>query len=82
MAEEKVVTLNLRKEIVKKPRWKRAKIMVKRLKEKIKRIAKSEKVKMDRRISQIIWKNSKFPTYKIKIRIKKEGEKYKAELVE
>ncbi len=82
MAEEKIVTLNLRKEIVKKPRWKRAKIMVKRLKEKIKRIAKSEKIRMDRKISQTIWKNSKFPKYKIKIKIKKEGESYKAELVE
>ena len=82
MAEEKIVTLNLRKEIVKKPRWKRAKIMVKRLKEKIKRIAKSEKVKMDKKINQMIWKNSKFPRYKIKIRIKKEGESYRAELVE
>lgn len=82
MVEEKIVTLNLRKEIVKKPRWKRAKIMVKRLKEKIKRIAKSEKVKMDKKINQMIWKNSKFPRYKIKIRIKKEGESYRAELVE
>ena len=41
MVDEKVVILNLRKKILKKPRWKRAKTYMKRLREIIKRIVKS-----------------------------------------
>ncbi|MCD6371092.1 MAG: hypothetical protein J7L39_00045 [Candidatus Aenigmarchaeota archaeon] len=82
MVDEKVVILNLRKKILKKPRWKRAKTYMKRLREIIKRIVKSEKIKISGNVGKYIWRSSKFPKPKIKVKIKKEGEYYKVELVE
>ena len=46
MAEEKIITINLRKEIKKTPKWKRSKSALKILRERIEKIAKTE-VKID-----------------------------------
>ncbi len=83
MAEEKIVTLNLRKEIKKAPRWKRSKIVVKLLREKIKRISKAEEVKIDSLVNKKIWSRGiKKPPAKLRLKIVKADEKtVKVELV-
>jgi len=83
MAEEKIVTLNLRKEIKKVPRWKRSKIAVKLLREKIKRISKAEEVKIDSLVNKKIWSEGiKKPPAKLRLKIVKTDEKtVKVELV-
>ena len=43
--EEKIVVINIRSSVLKHPRWKRSEKAVRLLKEKIERIAKTDKVK-------------------------------------
>ena len=76
MAEEKIVTLNLRKDLIKTPRWKRSKRALKLLREKIRRIAKTEIVKIDRAVSEKIWaRGVEKPPMKLRLRIRKIDEK-------
>ena len=76
MAEEKIVTLNLRKDLIKTPRWKRSKRALKLLREKIRRIAKTEIVKIDRAVSEKIWaRGAEKPPMKLRLRIRKIDEK-------
>lgn len=83
MAEEKIVTLNLRKEIKKATRWKKSKIIVKLIREKIKRISKAEEVKIDSSVNKKIWSRGiEKPPAKLRLKIVKTDEKTaKVELV-
>jgi len=77
--EEKLVTLNLRQDLLKYPRWKRSKRAVKLLKEKLSRILHTEKVEIDQALNELFWKKgSKNPPAKIKVKVAKEGDTYKA----
>jgi len=82
MAEQKIVTINLRKKLVKVPRWKRAKQATKILREILEKQTKG-KVKFSKTINEKIWsKGIENPPSKVRIKIVKIDEKnFKAELV-
>ena len=81
MAEERIVTINLRRILMKYPRWKRANVAIRALKEVLKKNAKAEKLKIDAKLNEKIWKIKNAST-KIKVKIVKVDEKtYKAELI-
>ncbi|MDI6798415.1 MAG: 50S ribosomal protein L31e [Candidatus Aenigmarchaeota archaeon] len=78
--EERVVTINLRGKLVKAPRWRRSKLALKFLRERLKRIAKTE-VKIDPSINKRIWSKGENPA-KLRIKIVKIDEKTsRAELI-
>ena len=82
MAEEKIITINLRKELTKVPKWKKAKQAMKILKKNLKKQTKSE-VKLDKNINEKIWSRSiENPPTKLRVKIIKVDEKsFKAELI-
>jgi len=82
MAEEKIATVNLRKELTRTPKWKRSKLALKILREKLKKITKTE-VKIDSSLNKRIWsKGMENPTTKLRIKIVKIDEKTsRAELI-
>ncbi|MEM7825254.1 MAG: 50S ribosomal protein L31e [Candidatus Aenigmatarchaeota archaeon] len=69
--EEKIVTLNIRKDLIKAPKWKRSKVALRILKEKIKKICKTEKIKIDNSLNQKFWKNKEKCLSKIRVKITK-----------
>lgn len=84
MAEEKVITLNLRKKMVETPKWRRSNAVVRILKDSLKRHVKKEKIKIDKSLNEKIWSKSiTKPHAKFRIKITKIDEKtVKAELLE
>lgn len=82
MPEEKVVTVNLRKKIVKYPRWKRSSRVVRVLKEILEKNIKGE-VKLSDELNRKIWERSaQKPPMKIRVKLTKiEEGKFKAELL-
>jgi len=81
MAEEKYLTLNLRKLLVKKQNWRRSKSAVFILKRLLKRHLKTDKIKISTALNNLIWKRGiKNPKTKIKVKAVKEGEEYKVDL--
>ncbi|MEM7818582.1 MAG: hypothetical protein QW403_00340 [Candidatus Aenigmatarchaeota archaeon] len=72
--EEKIVTINIRKELLKAPVWKRKKAAMRILKEKVKRVSKTERIKLDNSISKKIFSRSK-PLTKFRLKIVKIDEK-------
>lgn len=87
MADEgagKVVSLNLRKDLVKHPKWKRRNKIISLLKEKISKQAKSGNVKIAQKLNEKVWKSSeKNNLVSLRVRISKQGkDSIKAELME
>ncbi|MEM5870162.1 MAG: 50S ribosomal protein L31e [Candidatus Aenigmatarchaeota archaeon] len=81
MAEERILTLNLRKELEKTRRVKKAKRVVTLLRNKIQKMFKGFDVKIDKSVNEEIWKKgAKKPPAKLKLRIKKEEKVVKVEL--
>jgi ribosomal protein L31E len=81
MTEEKYLTLNLRKLLVKKQNWRRSESAVFILKRVLKRHLKTDKIKISTALNNLIWKRGiKNPKTKIKIKAVKEGEEYKVDL--
>ncbi|MCC5994357.1 MAG: 60S ribosomal protein L31 [Candidatus Aenigmarchaeota archaeon] len=81
MAEEKYLTLNLRKIIIKKQRWRRSEAAVFALKKLLRRHLKTDKIKISQALNNLIWKRGgKKPETKIRIKAVKEGEYYKVDL--
>ncbi|MEM5811566.1 MAG: hypothetical protein QXG91_02390 [Candidatus Aenigmatarchaeota archaeon] len=60
--EEKVFVINLKKKIIKDPKWRRKEIIVRELKNMFGK--KYDEVKIDKKLNELIWK-----TGKTKIRI-------------
>ena len=80
---EKVLTLNLRRYILRAPRFKRAKKAIKALRELLIRHSKARVVKMSVRLNQYIWSRGiKKPPAKVKVRIVKKEELAYADLAE
>lgn len=76
MAEEKIVTINLKKELVKLPKWKRGKLTARILEKKLKKMTKIENLKIDKSINEKIWSGSiEKPHAKFRVRITKVDEK-------
>lgn len=79
--EERILKINLRKEMIKKPVWNRKKLLMLRLREKLKRILKVEKVKFGEALNDFIQRHSpKKLTYKLTLRIQKEDNVAKVDL--
>ena len=82
MAEEKYLVLNLRKLLVRKQSWRRSECAIFILKRLLKRHLKTDKMEISPALNELIWKRgSKKPRTKIKVKVVKEGEEYKVELV-
>ena len=72
MAEEKFLTINLRKKLTKKPKWKRSKSAVLILRDILKSQMKTEKIKIDKKLNEKIWeRGSKKPLTKFRVKLKK-----------
>ncbi len=82
MAEEKIVTINLRKEIIETPRWKRSKAAIRALRAILERRLKSKKIKIGKSVNEKIWaKGAQKPPSKIKIMIIKSDDGFQIEAV-
>lgn len=83
MAEEKIITINIRKELVETPRWRRSDAAIRLLKEKLKKMAKNDKVIIGKSINEKVWFRSiRKPPTKFRIKLTKEEKGLKAELLE
>jgi large subunit ribosomal protein L31e len=81
MVEEKYLTLNLRKLLTEKQKWRRSEAAVLILKRLLKRHLKTDKIKISQALNNLIWKKGmKKPKTKIKVKAVKEGEVYKVDL--
>lgn len=72
MADEKILTLNLRKDAVKYPRWIRSQKISSLLREKVEKQMKTKKIKIDKDVNQMIWKGGLTRDYVIRVKLKKE----------
>jgi ribosomal protein L31E len=83
MPEEKIITINLRKKVLKIPRWRRAKDQMKFLKELLEKKTKTEKIKIGKGLNEKIWSRSASkPVMKIRIKLTKDDKTTTAELME
>jgi large subunit ribosomal protein L31e len=81
MVEEKILTINLRKEILKEARWKRSKQAVSILRKILERHVKA-KVKISKDVNELIWaRGIKKPLTKLRIRLVKVDDFYEARLM-
>jgi large subunit ribosomal protein L31e len=84
MAEEKVLTLNLRKDILATAGWKRAARVSRFLRALLKKYTKTEKIKIDKKVNEKIWRSGgRKPPTKIRLKLKKQSDgSFVAELME
>lgn len=81
MAEEKFLTLNIRKLLIKGENWRRSEAAIFLIKKLLKRHLKTEKIKISPKLNQLIWSRGiKRPVTKIRIKAVKEGEEYKVDV--
>jgi len=82
--EEKIITVNLRKGLKESPRWNRAKKATANLRKILKRHTKAEKIKIDKKVNEAIWRKSiERPVHKLRLKITKTDSKTaKVELLE
>lgn len=81
MAEEKIITINLRKELMNKARWKRKKLAVKILREILEKRLK-KKVKIDKSLNEKIFGSEKKFKTKLRVKLEKINEEiFEAKLV-
>ena len=82
MAEERILTINLRKELLKEPRWKRSKQAVAALRKSLERHVKAE-VRIGKDVNEAIWaRGGRKPLAKLRLRLVKVSEKvYEARLM-
>jgi len=84
MADEKILTVNLRKLLVKKPRVTRGREALSVLRKILKKITKAEKITIDNKINEKVWtRGTKKPISTLRIKLTKVDDKsFKAELEE
>ncbi|MBI4009636.1 MAG: 60S ribosomal protein L31 [Candidatus Aenigmarchaeota archaeon] len=67
---ETILTINLRKQLVKTPKWDRSDAATKILKEILRKKTKAEKVKISKGLNEFIWKfGIKNPPTKVRVKI-------------
>lgn len=77
-----IITLNLRQELVKTPSWKRSKTAVRLLRNLLKRRLRSDKIKLSKKLNEAVWhRGIKNPPTKLRLKVMKEGEFFKVELL-
>jgi ribosomal protein L31E len=79
--EERILRINFRKEMIKKAVWKRKKLYLPRLREKLKRILKVDEIIFGNKLNEYIHKfsNKNLP-YKLTLKIIKEEKVAKVDL--
>lgn len=84
MADEKIITLNIRKTLVESPKWKRSSTHLKILRKLIEKKVKTDKIKIDKKLNERIWRGGiKNPPTRIRVKtIKSEDGSVKVEAVE
>ena len=76
MPEEKILTVNLRKNLIKSPNWRRTTDYSKQFKALLKKRLKNDKVKIDQKLNEEIWKRSiQNPPMKIRLKVIKQDDK-------
>ncbi|MEM5829450.1 MAG: 50S ribosomal protein L31e [Candidatus Aenigmatarchaeota archaeon] len=81
MPEERFLTINLRKELKKSRRVKRANRLVKLIREKVGKMFKGLEVKIDKSVNEEIWKHgAKKPPTRLRLKVKKEEKSVRVEL--
>jgi ribosomal protein L31E len=78
---ERVLTLNLRKALVAKPRRKRRGCAVRLLRQMLRKRTRREKIELSPRLNELIWAREA-PPAQLKIKIVTHGERVRAELAE
>lgn len=72
MVEEKILTLNLRKKMLKVAKWRRAKSYMQFLREKLEKNFKTKKIKIGKMLNEKIWERSiENPPFKVRIKATK-----------
>jgi large subunit ribosomal protein L31e len=72
MADEKIILLNLRKELVEYPKWKRSGRAMSIIRERVGKHAKSGKIKFDKKINEVVWsKGSSKPSFALRLKVTK-----------
>lgn len=84
MADEKIITINLRKGLKESPRWDRSRRATSNLRKILKKHAGTEKIKIDGKVNDLIWRKSiERPVHKLRVKItKKDSKTSTVELVE
>ena len=84
MSEEKILTINLRKKLVKNSRWRRAKDCSKFFRETLEKRFKTDKIKIDKKVNEKIWERGiENPPFKLRVKsIKSDDGTVKIELME
>ena len=79
--EERILRINFRRELLKKPVWKRKKLYLPRLRKKLKRILKIDEIIFGNKLNEYIHKfsNKNLP-YKLTLKIIKEEKVAKVDL--
>jgi ribosomal protein L31E len=81
MPEEKFLTINLRKELAKARRVKKANRIMTLVREKIQKMFKGLEVKIDKSVNQEVWKRgAKNPLAKLRLKLVKDEKSVKVEL--
>jgi large subunit ribosomal protein L31e len=81
MPEERFLTLNLRKELAKARRVKKANKIVSLVREKVQKIFKGLEVKIDKSLNEEIWKRgAKKPPAKLKLKLIKDEKSVRVEM--
>jgi ribosomal protein L31E len=81
--EGKVITINLRKELVGKPYWRRTKDAASILRRILKKKTRAEKILIGKKLNDVLWSRGiQNPATKLRVKIIKEEEAIRAELME
>ncbi len=81
MPEEKILIVNLRKDLIESPKWERRRRAVRLLKDIVERKFKPKQLVVDKSINEKIWSNGKKLPMKFKVKLVKSGDKLRIELV-
>jgi len=72
MAEEKILTLNMRKDLAKTRRGRKANKVISVLRERIQKIFKEQRIVIDKTVNDKVWKSGmKNPPAKLKLKVTK-----------
>ncbi len=81
--EEKILMINLRKELVGKPYWKRAKDAASILRGILKKKTKADKILISQSLNEKLWSRGiEKPSVKLRVKIIKDGDTARVELME
>ena len=82
-AEEKVITINLRKDLAGKPFWNKTRTAVKVLRNIIEKNTRTDKIVISRKLNEHLWtKGIQHPTTRMRVKLVKDGDTVRADLMD